>query len=118
MLKYGNKELALLQDAYYECNYQYNSSSKDEWYEATAADTDGNKYKVYWAIDEDYAKRDKLIQAAQDWTSTSGDKDYMSDDVIDLCGGLTEEEIEEIANDEMREEDACDWDNPWKIVPY
>lgn len=44
-LEFGDKELALSQDAYISCDTRYTNH-----YEAIAFDSDENEYKVYWEI--------------------------------------------------------------------
>lgn len=55
---YKGKKYALVEDAYYNCNYGRGfsdfytdvASGKMEYYTASAVDEKGNRYQVYWKI--------------------------------------------------------------------
>lgn len=65
-------------------------------YSSTAKDAEGREYEILWHLCEDYAQALERIKAIED--------DPYYDPADDLA----------IIDDT---EEACDWDNPTKIIP-
>lgn len=115
MLKYGNKELALLQDVYYECNYQYNSPSFAEWYEAEAEDSEGNRYCIKWYILPEWQKANNTARLDCLFSRTDCCI-YITAKEMEEWESLTMEEIDNDLNMLFDESNACDWGNPDEII--
>jgi hypothetical protein len=88
------KKITLTQDAYANggsvragANSIYELTA---WYEAAAEDTDGNVYRVIWAISDDYNPAEQDESDACDWSTPWAilDKHYsnVSDTVTLDCG--------------------------------